>query len=49
MDLEKFRVPEKTVIFAQKKGGFSLLWNHCSGVRDLKVEFYTEDLAKEKR
>ena len=48
MDLENTRVPKKTVIFA-KKMGFSILGNHCSGVSDLKVEFYTEELAKEKR
>ena len=41
---------KKTVILAKKKSGsFSILWNNCSGVSELKIQFYTEDLANEKR
>ena len=52
MDLEKFRGAEKTcekTWFSQKYGFFLILTNHCSGASDLKFEFSTKDLAKEKR
>ena len=48
MDFETSRVP-KTPWFSQKKIGFFLiLRNHCSGVSDLKFEFYTKDLVQKR-
>ena len=51
VDLEKFRGAEKTekkTWFLQKVIFFSILWNRCSVVSDLKFEFSAKDLVKEK-
>ena len=41
--------PKNVMLGTKKWVFFSILWNYCSGVGDLKVEFYTEDQAKEKQ
>ena len=43
------KCPKNRDFCNQRKCVFSMLWNHCSGISDLKVEFVTEDLVKEKQ
>ena len=49
MYFEKSRVPKKPWFLQQKKVRFFDIGKMVSGASDLKVELYTEELAKEKR